>query len=111
MGNKDYYFIRNIQKAIYISKITRHNKTTFEERRLYIVMLDAKLLKAKMVMKDLAPKDFGAQQDWSATTTYRKLNGETPFSIPEVEVAQDLLELTPEDIMAIFFAKGISESE
>ena len=74
-------------------------------------MLDAKLLKAKMVMNDLAPKDFGAQQGWSSTTTYRKLNGETPFTVPEVEITQNLLGLLPEDVMTIFFAKGISESE
>ena len=71
-------------------------------------MIDTKLLKSKLALAGLTIRSFGEHLGWTRSTTYRKVNGLRPFTVPDVIAAAKLLLLTPEEVMAIFFKQGIS---
>lgn len=71
-------------------------------------MLDTRLLQAHMVLKGVTTKTFADAQGWSLRKAYRKIKGETAFTVPEVQVCKDLLELDPPTANAIFFAADLS---
>ena len=71
-------------------------------------MLDTRLLQAHMVLKGVTTKTFADAQGWSLRKAYRKIKGETAFTVPEVQVCKDLLELDPPTTSAIFFAADLS---
>lgn len=71
-------------------------------------MINTRLLQAYMVLKGVTAKTFADAQGWSIRKTYRKINGDTAFTVPEVQVCKDLLELDPPATNAIFFAADLS---
>lgn len=71
-------------------------------------MLDKKLLQAHMILKGVTTKDFADAQGWSLRKAYRKINGRTAFTVPEVRLCKELLELDPPTVNAIFFAPEMS---
>lgn len=71
-------------------------------------MLNKKLLQAHMILRGVTTKDFADAQGWSLRKTYRKINGETAFMVPEVQICKELLDLDPPTVNAIFFASNLS---
>mgnify|MGYP005759230555 FL=1 len=71
-------------------------------------MFNKKLLQAHMILKGVTAKGLADAQGWSLRKTYRKINGETVFTVPEVQLCKDLLNLDPPTTNAIFFAPDLS---
>lgn len=70
-------------------------------------MLNTRLLQAHMILKDITTKDFADAQGWNIRKAYRKINGESAFTVPEVQVCKDLLDLDPPTMNEIFFAEDL----
>lgn len=64
--------------------------------------VNCKLLKSQMVLNDITPKSLMLEEEWSKTTTYRKLAGGAPWSGNEMRIAKELLGLSDEMTTAIF---------
>lgn len=60
-------------------------------------------LKQKMLEKQRSNKDLSELLDISRSATQRKLSGESEFSRAEVKTLIEVLELSNEDVMLIFF--------
>lgn len=71
-------------------------------------MFDPKALKAFMILRDISVKELAAKESWSPTTAYRKTSGTVPFTVPEIEICKEVLDLSPAQVMAIFFKENIS---
>ena len=62
-------------------------------------------LKAVMVKNGDRQEDLAAALDMSASALSSRMNGNTPFTQPEIEAIVVRYSLTPEDVMRIFFAQ------
>ena len=51
------------------------------------------LLKAQMTLQSISCKNLADAEGWSLTTAYRKVNGKTAWTVPEVQVCVELLSL------------------
>lgn len=71
-------------------------------------MINTRLLQAHMILRGVTTKDFADAQGWSIRKAYRKINGETAFTVPEVQTCKELLDLDPPTANAIFFAAEMS---
>ncbi len=71
-------------------------------------MINSNLLLSQMKLKGISAKDLAKAQGWSQTTVYRKINGKTAFTAPEIQVCKDLLNLDPKVAEEIFFAAELS---
>lgn len=71
-------------------------------------MIDKRLLQAHMVLKGVTTKGLADAQGWSLRKAYRKISGETAFTVPEVQICKELLGLDPPTTNAIFFAADLS---
>lgn len=70
--------------------------------------INKRLLQAHMILKDVTVKILADAQGWSTRKAYRKINGETAFTVPEVQICKELLDLDPPTTNAIFFAMDLS---
>lgn len=70
-------------------------------------MLDVQKLKGKMVEKGKSVETISAEIGINPATFYRKLKNNS-FEINEAEKLVDLLSLTNEEAIAIFFADTIA---
>lgn len=61
-------------------------------------------LKGKIVERGLTLKDFADKLNINPSTLTRKLNGEVEFKRDEIMSTIEILGLTPEEVIAIFFA-------
>lgn len=72
-------------------------------------MVNTRMLKAQMTLKGISTKGLADALGWkSMTTAYRKINGETAFTVPEVQLCQELLGLDVPTAREIFFAEDLS---
>lgn len=71
-------------------------------------MINTRLLQAHMVLQGVTVKSLADAQGWSVRNAYRKIKGETAFTVPEVQICKELLALDPPTINAIFFAADLS---
>lgn len=71
-------------------------------------MVNTRMLKAHMTLKGVNTRALADALDWSMSTAYRKINGEVAFTVPEVQLVKDLLELDAPMTNAIFFASDLS---
>lgn len=71
-------------------------------------MINTRLLQAHMILKGITTKDFADAQGWSIRKAYRKIKGETAFTVPEVQLCKEFLDLDPPTANAIFFAVDLS---
>ncbi len=71
-------------------------------------MINTRLLQSQMTLKGVSSKVLADAQGWSLSTTYRKINGKVSFTVQEVQVCVDLLELDADTATAIFFAGHLS---
>jgi transcriptional regulator with XRE-family HTH domain len=66
------------------------------------------LLKAELALKKVKVNDLAKRLSISLAATSRKLNGRSHFTQREIAVLYDLLELSPEKAVQIFFGKKVS---
>lgn len=71
-------------------------------------MINTKRLKSILAREGLTSLAFGEKMGWKRSTTYRKVNGVRPFTVPEVDTARQVLNLNPVDVMEIFFESYFS---
>lgn len=67
-------------------------------------------LKAKLAQKEMNVETLATLIDRDKGTIYRKLNNGI-FTTEEVERIKEVLMLSDEDVVSIFFASPVSESE
>ena len=67
-------------------------------------------LKAKLVQKEMNVETLATLINRDKNTLYRKLNNGV-FTTEEVERIKEVLMLSDEDVVSIFFASTVSESE
>lgn len=65
-------------------------------------------LKQKMIEKKKTNKDLSFELGISRSAIQRKLAGEVQFSQGELKVLIKTLELTPQEVMLIFFDREVS---
>lgn len=67
-------------------------------------MLDKELLVEKLKIKGFTLESFASELGVNYTTLYRKLNGDSEFTRPEIKLAKRVLNLNNSDVDAIFFS-------
>ena len=67
-------------------------------------MFKSRLLKAKMVEKDITNEDVSTALGIDCSTFSKKLNGISDFKRTEIQLIRNFLNLTTEESEAIFFA-------
>lgn len=71
-------------------------------------MTQTNLLLAKMKLKGITAQSLADVQNWGKSTVYRKINGKSDFTAPEIQVCADLLALNAQEITDIFFTVELS---
>ena len=71
-------------------------------------MVNARLLKSKMVLHDDTPDDLADAVGVHRATMYAKIRGASEFTVSDIMVIKSRYKLTAEDIDAIFFASEVS---
>ena len=66
-------------------------------------MMNSILLRQKMLEKGLQCKDITENLKISRSATVRKMSNKTEFTQSEIKGLIRLLELSPEEVMSIFF--------
>ena len=69
---------------------------------------NTKLLKSQMTLKGVTTKALADALGCGMSTIYRRINGETAFTVPEVLRVKDLLDLDTPTMNEIFFAADLS---
>ena len=72
-------------------------------------MLNAKKLKGKIVENDLNVSTLAAQIGMDPATFYRRLNGESSFTLAEVDRIVKVLSLSVSDAVSIFFTEDVAD--
>lgn len=67
-------------------------------------MINANKLKGKIVECGLSVEKMAKQLGVEASTVYRKMNGESEFTVGEVSKIAAILGLSDDDLTSIFFA-------
>lgn len=67
-------------------------------------MFRTELLKAEMVKKKINADILSDKLGINTATFYRKMNGESEFDRSELQIIRNELNLSPDDMDAIFFA-------
>lgn len=72
-------------------------------------MVNTNALKARMILEGVTAEDMTQAQGWKCVATaYRKINGQSAFTVYEAWVCKKLLRLSDADVLAIFFAQDLS---
>ena len=73
-------------------------------------MFDRRKLQAQMVLRGMNVEKLSSQLNLNVSTVYRKLDsGE--FSRSEITEISDILEMTSEDIINVFFAPNVAPTQ
>lgn len=62
------------------------------------------LFKAKMAERELCVKEVATALGINEATLYRKMRGETEFTRNEIQHIRNIMQMTPAEVDAIFFA-------
>lgn len=65
-------------------------------------MVKTQILRAHMTLKGVTTKGLADAQGWSMSTAYRKITGKVAFTVPEVQLCKELLELDAPTTNEIF---------
>lgn len=71
-------------------------------------MIDIKLLKAEMIMRDIKIPELARKIGIDKGTFYRKISGKSEFTISEIYKIIDILKIPNEKIVDIFFTQKVS---
>ncbi|MBR1694289.1 MAG: hypothetical protein IJ709_02660 [Selenomonas sp.] len=66
-------------------------------------MFHANELRAELVRRELSVEDVAKQMGIDKTSLYRKLKGDSEFLRIEIEKLVNILQLSGEDVLRIFF--------
>ena len=73
-------------------------------------MFDRRKLQAQMVLRGMNMEDLSSQLNLNVSTVYRKMSsGE--FSRSEITEISDILKMTSEDIINVFFAPNVAPTQ
>lgn len=70
-------------------------------------MLNTKLFKAHMTLKDVTNVKLSDALRLSLSTTIDRVNGRSEFRASEIQTCIKLLELNAQDVLNIFFANDV----
>ncbi len=70
--------------------------------------MDARALKAKMILKDVSTEELCKATGMVPSTFYRKINCASEFTQGEISIIAHVLELSRDEVFAIFFADVVS---
>lgn len=70
--------------------------------------MDVKKLKAEMVLKDLSIPKLAAKMGIGKKALYQKMKGVTQFTLPEIRTICNLLDISGEKILDIFFNEKVA---
>ena len=70
-------------------------------------MTDTKALEIVLLKKGKSKKDLAELLGVSMQTIYNKINNAVDFKTQEVKAITEFLQLTQEEMMAIFFAENV----
>ena len=71
-------------------------------------MINKNLLKSRIILLGEAIEEYGTFMGWSSSTTYRKVNGQSDYTAPEIRKTVEHLKLSAEEAQAIFFPDFLS---
>lgn len=72
-------------------------------------MTNVEMLLGKLGAKRISLSEFARRMKFSRPTARRKVYGEVDFTVAEVNKAADLLDLSPIDVLNIFFAERVAK--
>ena len=70
-------------------------------------MFDVKRFKAAMILADVTTKELASRENWSMNTAYRKVNGRSQWTVAEIVVCKELLNMSADAAEAIFFGQVV----
>lgn len=70
--------------------------------------MDVKALRAKMVLRGMSVYGLAERIGIDSTTLYKKLRGATEFTQSEISKIANVLGMSREEILAVFFAEEVS---
>ena len=71
--------------------------------------MQTKLLKSKRILLDYSAKQLAEILDIHIHTFRKKEEGKLPFNQREIAILIEVLKLTPEEVITIFFAKEVDK--
>ena len=72
-------------------------------------MTNKKLLRAKLILAEMTDGELAEKLGISRQSVSLKLNGRRPFNSNEISKIAHILQLTPEEVMQIFFDNNVDE--
>ena len=73
--------------------------------------MNANMLKAQMALHGDNGSDLAEALGIAQSGLSNRLNGKQPFTLAEVQIIIERYNLTPEEVVAIFFTPKVAESE
>lgn len=70
--------------------------------------MDVKALRAKMVLRGISVYSLAERIGIESSTLYKKLRGVTEFTQSEISKIANVLGMSREEILAVFFAEEVS---
>ena len=75
------------------------------------IVFDKRKFRARLVELGVSVEDLAKKLDMNPATLYRKMSGESDFFRNEIQVIARELYLSHGDVMAIFFAPELAETQ
>ena len=72
-------------------------------------MTNKKLLRAKLILAEMTDGELAEKLGISRQSVSMKLNCHRPFNSNEISKIAHILQLTPEEVMQIFFDNNVDE--
>ncbi len=67
--------------------------------------------KVAQIRAGVSKEDIASALNINITTVYRKINGESDFTLSELRKLKEMLRLTKEDVDRIFFSEELAETQ
>lgn len=75
------------------------------------IVFDKRKFRARLVELGVSVEDLAKKLDMNPATLYRKMSGESDFFRNEIQVIAKELMLSKDDVLAIFFAAELAETQ
>ena len=72
-------------------------------------MTNKKLLRSKLILAEMTDGELAEKLGISRQSVSLKLNGRRPFNSNEISKIAHILQLTPEEVMQIFFDNNVDD--
>ena len=67
--------------------------------------------KVAQIRADISKEDMAKKLGINIATLYRKINGESEFTLSELKLLKEILELSKEDVDRIFFGESLTQTQ